>query len=143
MARGDRETGEGGERGSQDSAELRPGCMDRGLQADVETQPAAGSPALQAALRMHEMHLSFPECHRYHCCALPLPALTPCATTPHAAAIRCPPHAAAPALAYRYLSALLLSLNTMLHLELPHINVLSKMDLVRQYGSLGESLLVT
>lgn len=38
----------------------------------------------------------------------------------------------------RYISALLLSLNTMLHLELPHINVLSKIDLVRQYGKLGE-----
>jgi hypothetical protein len=25
----------------------------------------------------------------------------------------------------------------MLHLELPHINVLSKVDLVRQYGDLG------
>ncbi len=38
----------------------------------------------------------------------------------------------------RYIVALLLSLNTMLHLELPHINVLSKIDLVRQYGKLGE-----
>lgn len=27
----------------------------------------------------------------------------------------------------------------MLHLELPHVNVLSKIDLVRQYGQLGES----
>jgi hypothetical protein len=32
---------------------------------------------------------------------------------------------------------LLLSLNTMLHLELPHINVLSKVDLLVQYGKLG------
>ncbi|KAG2483316.1 hypothetical protein HYH03_017817 [Edaphochlamys debaryana] len=40
----------------------------------------------------------------------------------------------------KYLSALLLSLNTMLHLELPHINVLSKMDLVRQYGKLDFNL---
>jgi hypothetical protein len=32
----------------------------------------------------------------------------------------------------KYLSALLLSLSTMLHLELPHINVLSKMDLLEQ-----------
>ena len=30
----------------------------------------------------------------------------------------------------KYISALLLSLTTMLHLELPHINVLSKMDLI-------------
>ncbi|KAG2435326.1 hypothetical protein HXX76_007401 [Chlamydomonas incerta] len=40
----------------------------------------------------------------------------------------------------KYLSALLLSLNTMLHLELPHINVLSKMDLVRQYGKMDFNL---
>ncbi len=33
---------------------------------------------------------------------------------------------------------LLLSLNTMLHLELPHLNVLSKVDLIKQYGKLGE-----
>jgi hypothetical protein len=32
----------------------------------------------------------------------------------------------------------MLSLSTMLHLELPHVNVLSKIDLVRQYGKLGE-----
>ena len=32
----------------------------------------------------------------------------------------------------KYLSALLLSLSTMLHLELPHINVLSKMDLLER-----------
>ena len=37
----------------------------------------------------------------------------------------------------RYISALLLSLNTMLHLEMPHVNVLSKIDLIRQYGKLG------
>ena len=37
----------------------------------------------------------------------------------------------------RYLSALLLSLSTMLHLEQPHVNVLSKMDLIKQYGKLG------
>lgn len=37
----------------------------------------------------------------------------------------------------RYISALLLSLGTMLHLELPHVNVLSKVDLLRQYGKLG------
>lgn len=37
----------------------------------------------------------------------------------------------------RYLSALLLSLSTMLHLELPQVNVLSKVDMVPQYGELG------
>ena len=35
------------------------------------------------------------------------------------------------------MSALLLSLSTMLHLELPHINVLSKIDLIENYGNLG------
>jgi GTPase SAR1 family protein len=39
--------------------------------------------------------------------------------------------------AAKYISVLLLSLRAMLHLELPHINVLSKVDLVRQYGDLG------
>ena len=38
----------------------------------------------------------------------------------------------------KYISMLLLSLNTMLHLEMPHINVLSKVDLIKQYGRLGE-----
>lgn len=37
----------------------------------------------------------------------------------------------------KYVSALLLSLSTMLHLELPHINVLSKIDLIESYGKLG------
>lgn len=37
----------------------------------------------------------------------------------------------------KYVSALLLSLSTMLHLELPHINVLSKIDLIENYGKLG------
>lgn len=37
----------------------------------------------------------------------------------------------------KYISALLLSLSTMLHLELPHINVLSKIDLIENYGRLG------
>ena len=32
----------------------------------------------------------------------------------------------------------MLSLRAMLHLELPHINVLSKIDLIQQYGDLGE-----
>lgn len=37
----------------------------------------------------------------------------------------------------KYVSALLLSLSTMLHLELPHVNVLSKIDLIENYGKLG------
>lgn len=37
----------------------------------------------------------------------------------------------------KYVSVLLLSLRTMLHVGLPHINVLSKMDLITQYGELG------
>jgi hypothetical protein len=37
----------------------------------------------------------------------------------------------------RYLAALLLCLSAMLHLELPHVNVLSKVDLLRHYGRLG------
>eukprot|EP00897_Mesotaenium_endlicherianum_P004597 jgi/Mesen1/4165/ME000219S03297 len=40
----------------------------------------------------------------------------------------------------KYVSALLLSLGTMLHLELPHVNVLSKIDLVEQYGRLAFGL---
>jgi len=40
----------------------------------------------------------------------------------------------------KYISALLLSLTTMLHLELPHINVLSKMDLIESYGRLAFNL---
>ncbi|KAH7671076.1 GPN-loop GTPase protein [Dioscorea alata] len=40
----------------------------------------------------------------------------------------------------KYVSALLLSLSTMLHLELPHINVLSKIDLVESYGKLAFNL---
>lgn len=43
----------------------------------------------------------------------------------------------APAPARRYIAALLLCLGAMLHLELPHVNVLSKVDLVRHYGRLG------
>eukprot|EP00882_Tetradesmus_deserticola_P004442 GHRQ01004687.1.p1 GENE.GHRQ01004687.1~~GHRQ01004687.1.p1 ORF type:complete len:353 (+),score=147.48 GHRQ01004687.1:145-1203(+) len=42
--------------------------------------------------------------------------------------------------ASKYISALLLSLSTMLHMELPHVNVLSKVDLVPQYGQLAFSL---
>ncbi|KAI9102217.1 hypothetical protein K1719_023727 [Acacia pycnantha] len=40
----------------------------------------------------------------------------------------------------KYISALLLSLSTMLHLELPHINVLSKIDLIESYGRLAFNL---
>uniref|UniRef100_A0A7S0RHC1 GPN-loop GTPase 2 n=1 Tax=Chlamydomonas leiostraca TaxID=1034604 RepID=A0A7S0RHC1_9CHLO len=40
----------------------------------------------------------------------------------------------------KFISCLLLSLGTMLHLELPHVNVLSKVDLVRAYGKLDFSL---
>ena len=40
----------------------------------------------------------------------------------------------------KYISALLLSLSTMLHLELPHINLLSKIDLIEQYGKLRFNL---
>lgn len=36
----------------------------------------------------------------------------------------------------KFVSVLLTSLSTMLHLQLPHINVLSKMDLAEQYGKL-------
>ncbi|KAK6939725.1 GPN-loop GTPase [Dillenia turbinata] len=40
----------------------------------------------------------------------------------------------------KYVSALLLSLSTMLHLELPHVNVLSKIDLIESYGKLPFNL---
>jgi len=39
----------------------------------------------------------------------------------------------------KYMSALLLSLSTMLHLELPQINALSKFDLAEKYGELSFS----
>ena len=42
--------------------------------------------------------------------------------------------------AAKYVSVLLLSLRAMLHLELPHINVLSKVDLLTQYGDLGKKI---
>ncbi|KAF8500481.1 hypothetical protein F5888DRAFT_1610054 [Russula emetica] len=42
--------------------------------------------------------------------------------------------------AAKYVSVLLLSLRAMLHLELPHINVLSKIDLLTQYGDLDFNL---
>ena len=35
-----------------------------------------------------------------------------------------------------YLSGMVVSLNTMLHLGLPHVNVLSKVDMLEQYGDL-------
>lgn len=35
-----------------------------------------------------------------------------------------------------YLSGMVVSLNTMLHLGLPHVNVLSKVDMLEQYGEL-------
>ncbi|CAL1708475.1 unnamed protein product [Somion occarium] len=42
--------------------------------------------------------------------------------------------------ASKYISVLMLSLRTMLHLELPHVNVLSKVDLITQYGDLDFNL---
>ncbi len=38
----------------------------------------------------------------------------------------------------KYISAVLVSLSAMLHLEMPHVNVLSKVDMLEQYGGLGE-----
>ncbi|KAI9339333.1 GPN-loop GTPase [Obelidium mucronatum] len=40
----------------------------------------------------------------------------------------------------KYISSLLLSLKTMLHLSQPHINVLSKIDLIQTYGKLQFNL---
>ncbi|GJX10833.1 GPN-loop GTPase QQT1, partial [Tanacetum coccineum] len=40
----------------------------------------------------------------------------------------------------KYVSALLLSLSTSLHMELPLVNVLSKMDLIESYGKLAFNL---
>ncbi|ORX45316.1 hypothetical protein DM01DRAFT_1411066 [Hesseltinella vesiculosa] len=40
----------------------------------------------------------------------------------------------------KYISVLLLSLKTMIQLELPHVNVLSKVDLVESYGKLQFNL---
>ncbi|RDX41673.1 hypothetical protein OH76DRAFT_1449409 [Lentinus brumalis] len=42
--------------------------------------------------------------------------------------------------ASKYVSVLMLSLRAMLHLELPHVNVLSKIDLIHQYGDLDFNL---
>lgn len=38
----------------------------------------------------------------------------------------------------KFISVLCTSLATMLHVELPHVNLLSKMDLIEHYGKLGE-----
>ncbi|XP_006631334.2 GPN-loop GTPase 2 [Lepisosteus oculatus] len=40
----------------------------------------------------------------------------------------------------KFISVLCTSLSTMLHVELPHVNVLSKMDLVEQFGKLAFNL---
>lgn len=40
----------------------------------------------------------------------------------------------------KYISALMVSLQSMLHLETPHVNVLSKIDLMDKYGDLDFSL---
>ncbi|KAM3872722.1 GPN-loop GTPase 2 [Diretmus argenteus] len=40
----------------------------------------------------------------------------------------------------KFISVLCTSLSTMLHIELPHVNVLSKMDLIEQYGKLAFNL---
>ncbi|CAE6447939.1 unnamed protein product [Rhizoctonia solani] len=42
--------------------------------------------------------------------------------------------------AAKYVSVLLLSLRTMLHMGLPHVNVLSKLDLLSRYGDLDFNL---
>ena len=40
----------------------------------------------------------------------------------------------------KYVSVLLMSLSSMLQIELPHVNIFSKMDLIKQYGPLKFSL---
>ena len=40
----------------------------------------------------------------------------------------------------KFISVLLVSLSTMLQIELPHVNILSKMDLIKQYGELAFNL---
>ena len=37
----------------------------------------------------------------------------------------------------KFVSVLLTSLSTMIQMELPHVNVLSKIDIIEQYGKLG------
>lgn len=44
--------------------------------------------------------------------------------------------------AANYISVVLLSLSTMMHLELPHVNVLSKIDMIERYGKLSMSPLL-
>lgn len=39
----------------------------------------------------------------------------------------------------KFISVVLLSLSSMVRLEVPHVNVLSKVDLMQQYGRLGTS----
>jgi len=38
----------------------------------------------------------------------------------------------------KFISVLLTSLSSMVQVELPHVNILSKVDLMEQYGKLGE-----
>ena len=38
----------------------------------------------------------------------------------------------------KFVSILFTSLSTMVQIELPHINLLSKVDLMEQYGKLGQ-----
>ena len=38
----------------------------------------------------------------------------------------------------KFISVLLTSLSTMIQVELPHVNVLSKIDLIENYGKLGK-----
>ena len=40
----------------------------------------------------------------------------------------------------KYISVLLVTLATMVHLELPHVNIFSKIDLLRQFGKPGTQL---
>lgn len=40
----------------------------------------------------------------------------------------------------KFISVLLMSLSSMLQIELPHVNILSKMDLINQYGKLAFNL---
>lgn len=40
----------------------------------------------------------------------------------------------------KFISVLCTCLATMLHVELPHVNLLSKMDLIEHYGKLGKRL---
>ena len=45
--------------------------------------------------------------------------------------------------ANRFISVLMTSLATMMHMELPHVNLLSKMDLAEKYGELVNSIFLT